>query len=494
MGYLNRKEFVCSFVLRLFSYAIGIILLSVIEADARVSDSTNVKSVSEVLVDANEDEELDLLDQYVRVAGRASVGSSVFSDQNLMLYMQDSKSGILVFSNTQRKDIAEGDSLIVAGRLQLYYGNPEIVVDTIRVVKADSQSPTSISLRDVFETPKQYLGMLVEGEAVITRKNISSDYTTLIISASDTSQSSLTIYVNDSHKYRNNFDFNTLRVGDHIEITGIMDTYTFQESGRTIYEVLPRTPDDFEYAGIPQRYIMYLLWGGGIVILLIGGWVWSLRNQVHSQTRDLQQALEDRELLMREIHHRVKNNLSMISGLLDLQMDTTSFNEVKNSLENSKSRIHSMALIHDKLYQTESYQSVRLDNYLRELVEAIHKTFSDEQNNVDLHFSLDPLEVTIDKAVTCGLLVNELVVNAFKHAFDSKQQGILEVKIDKHQDKVILIVADNGPGLPDDFGAGTESLGAMLIDTFAAQLEAEVDINGENGSTFTFYFPKQKSP
>ncbi|NIV14685.1 MAG: hypothetical protein GWN62_26445, partial [Aliifodinibius sp.] len=336
MGFLKGKEFEYSFVLRLFSYTMGILLFLAVETEASVSDSVTVQSVSEVLVDANDDGKLDLLNQRVRVAGRASVGSSVFSSQDLIMYMQDAKSGILVFSNTQRKDISRGDTLIVSGRLQLYYGNPEIVVDTIRVVKADSKSPTPISLRDAFEHPRQYLGMLVEGEAVITRKNISSDYTTLTISASDTSQSSLTIYVNEGHNYRKDFDFNTLRVGDHIRIKGIMDTYTFQESGNTIYEVLPRTPDDFEYAGMPRRYIMYLLWGGGIVILLIAGWVWSLKRQVRSQTKDLHQAIEDRELLMREIHHRVKNNLSMISGLLDLQMDTTTFNEVKESLENSK--------------------------------------------------------------------------------------------------------------------------------------------------------------
>ncbi len=489
MGYLKRKEFEYSIVLRVFSYTMGIMLLLVIEADASMSDSTNVKSVSEVLVDANENGELDLLDQYVRVAGRASVGSSVLSEQNLMVYIQDSKSGILVFSDTLKQDIATGDSLIVSGRLELYYGKPEVLVDTVKVVEADSRSPTPISLRDAFEHPKQYLGMLVEGEAIITRKNISFGYGTLNISPSDTSELSLTVYVNDNHRYINSFDFKTLRIGDHIRVTGIMDTYTFQESGRTIYEVLPRTPDDLEYVGIPQRYAIYLLWGGGFVILLIGGWVYSLKKQVRSQTRSLQQALEDKQLLMREIHHRVKNNLSMISGLLDLQIDTSSLNEVRDSLENSKSRIQSMALIHDKLYQTESYQSVRLDNYLQELVEAIHKTFSDKQNNVDLHFSLDPLEITIDKAVTCGLLVNELVVNAYKHAFDSAGQGKLKVKLEKHQDKATLIIADNGPGLPDDFGAGTDSLGAMLIDTFATQLEAELDINGENGSTFSFHFP-----
>lgn len=488
MGYLRKREFLYSFLLRLFSVAMGIMLVLAIQADASIPDSTEVKSVSEVLVDANNDGAFDLLDQYVTIAGRATVGSSVLSDQNLMVYIQDAKSGLLVFSDTLKQDIAKGDSVIIAGRLELYYGKPEVVVDTLKIVQGDSRTPAPISLRDAYKNPKQYLGMLIEGRAVITRKNISPDYATLTISPSDTSGSSLTVYVNDEHSYRQDFNFDMLRVGDRIKISGIIERYT-PESGETMYEILPRTSNDVQYSGIPQRYITYLLWGGGILLLLIGGWVWLLKKQVRSQTKDLQQALEDRAILMQEIHHRVKNNLSMISGLMDLQMDTNSLKEVNDSLEDSKSRIHSMALIHDKLYQTESYQAVRLDNYLQELVEAIHQTFSNKENNVELRFSLDQIEITVDKAVICGLLVNELVVNAFKHAFNSKDHGILEVQLTKQQDQVTLIISDNGPGLPDYFGAKTESLGAMLIDTFASQLEAEMDIEDENGSTFSFRFP-----
>lgn len=475
--------------LRICSFIVGIVLLLATEADAQMSDSTDVQSVSDVLVDVNNDGTLDLLDQYVTVAGRASVGSSVYSDQNLMMYIQNSMSGLLVFSDTLKQDIVKGDSLIVGGTLQLYYGKPEVVVDTLRIVEGNSQSPSPISLQEAFRNPSRYLGMLVEGKAIITRKNMSPDYTTLNISPSDTSRLSLTVYVNESHRYRKEFGFDMLRIGDRINIAGIMDTYTYQESGETIYEILPRTPDDVQYSGVPQRYVWWLLWGAGIILLLIGGWVWSLKKQVRSQTHDLKQALKDKAILMQEIHHRVKNNLTMISGLLDLQMDTTTFEEVKESLEDSKSRIQSMAIIHDKLYQTESYQSVRLDSYLQELVEAIQQTFTDTQENVELRFYLDPLEINVDKAVTCGLLVNELVVNAFKHAFNSPREGILEVRLNKQQDQATLIISDNGPGLPDDFYDNTESLGSLLIQTFSSQLEAEMDVKSENGSTFKFRFP-----
>lgn len=455
-----------------------------IDADASISDSTEVKPVSEVMVDANNDGELDLLGQYVTVSGQATVASSVFSDQNLMVYLQDSKAGLIVYSDTLKHDVARGDSLIVAGRLQMYYGKPEIVVDSLRIVQTGLRRPSPIPLRKAFENPHRYLGMFVEGEAIVT----SSDFTELTISPSDTSQTSLTVYVRDGHRYREDFDFDMLRVGDRIKIRGVMDLYKSQATGETIYEILPRSPDDVQYAGIPQRYLKYLLLGAGILILIIGGWIWSLKKQVRSKTKDLKKALEDRAILMQEIHHRVKNNLAMIAGLLDLQMDTTSLEEVKDRLEDSKSRIQSMALIHDKLYQTESYQSVRLDTYIKELVEAIHKTFADRQGDVDLRFSLDPIEITVDRAVTCGLLVNELVVNAFKHAFHSNGQDILEVELNEQQDEATLVISDNGPGLPDDFGESSESLGSLLIDTFASQLEAEMDVESDNGSRFSFYF------
>lgn len=200
-----------------------------------------------------------------------------------------------------------------------------------------------------------------------------------------------------------------LSLGDDIRIQRIMDKYTFEDSGNTIYEVLPRTPEDIEYAGVPKRYMNILLWGGLALLVLIVGWVVLLKRQVRSQTAELSQALKEKQTLMQEIHHRVKNNLSIIFGLLDLQIDTADNTEVQHILSDSKSRIRSMALIHDKLYQTESYSYVRLDNYLKELVEAIHGTFTNQKDSVNLKFQLEPTEMHVNKVVTCGLLINELV-------------------------------------------------------------------------------------
>lgn len=215
-----------------------------------------------------------------------------------------------------------------------------------------------------------------------------------------------------------------------------------------------------------------------------------LRRQVDKKTRKLQHTLEEKKILLKEIHHRVKNNLSIISGLIGLQIDTTGDEEARRVLQDSQSRIHSMATIHDKLYQTDSLSAIPLDSYLKELIEAIHKTFNNVNDSVSLLFDIEPVEISINKAVPCGLLVNELVVNAFKHAFKPGKKGVLEISLKKKNYELELIITDNGPGLPADFNFnGTSSLGSMLIDTFSAQLEAQTEIlDDKNGAAFKFTF------
>jgi len=198
--------------------------------------------------------------------------------------------------------------------------------------------------------------------------------------------------------------------------------------------------------------------------------------------------LDEKEVLLREIHHRVKNNLSIVSGLIELQLDGTENERARRVLKDSQSRIYSMAMIHEKLYETKSLSGIRLDNYLRELVEAIHDTF-EYSDSVGLQFDMDSASLDIDKVVPCGLLINELVVNAFKHAFKDNEHGILKIGLKNQEGTLELTVSDNGRGLPEDFTLeSTDSLGGMLISTFSAQLEAKTEIESGNGATFKFTF------
>ena len=149
-----------------------------------------------------------------------------------------------------------------------------------------------------------------------------------------------------------------------------------------------------------------------------------------------------------------------------------------------------MTLIHEKLYQTQKYQTVRLDNYLRDLVTTIHQTYNDESQNVRLDFDLDDVSFSVDKTVVCGLLVNELVVNAFKYAFSKKDKGVLSISLKKNGKNIQLKISDNGPGLPGEFGKiQGEGLGTILIQNFAEQLEANMQVHSDkNGTSFSFTF------
>ncbi|MEX2477720.1 MAG: histidine kinase dimerization/phosphoacceptor domain -containing protein [Gracilimonas sp.] len=456
----------------------------------QVEDVEPIYSVSEALADKDGDGEIDLLDQNIMITGRASVNNLIFNEQRLSVYIQDDLAGIQVFSGTLKADVKRGDSLIVKGTVRLYYDKPEIVADTVYVVDDQPKVPVPKSLSMVATNPEEYFGMLVQGRAVVSRKNASSGYRGLTISVQDTSERILEVYISQSHRLRDEFNLDLLSIGDEIEVTGVLGKFLFQTRGTVIYQVMPRTPDDIKTLGFPKIYLSYLVWFGIPLLAFIFGWNFILRRQVRSKTQELSAALKEKEILMQEIHHRVKNNLAKISALLDLQISTADHPAVEKSLSNSKSRINSMALIHDKLYQTQKYRVVRLDNYLKDLITTIHQTYTDERHSVSLNFDLKEVSLSVDKAVVCGLLVNELVVNAFKYAFKDNDAGMLTVVLKKEGEKIQFSISDNGPGLPMAFEKmKKEGLGTILIQNFAEQLEAEMQVrSNENGTSFSFTF------
>ncbi|MFD2530867.1 histidine kinase dimerization/phosphoacceptor domain -containing protein [Gracilimonas halophila] len=447
-----------------------------------------VYSVSEALADADGDGSIDLLGQKVKISGRATVDNLVFNEQRLSVYIQDEVAGIQVFSGTLEADIQEGDSLIVEGTIQLYYDKPEIITDTVVVVDSPALVPAPKSLNTVINDPEKYLGMLTKGIGVVSQKNASSGYRGLKISVGDSAEQIIEVYISQSHAYKDEFNLELLSIGDEIEITGVVGKFVFQTRDMIINHIMPRTPDDIKTKGFPGKYFKYLIWGGVLSLFFVVGWIFVLRKEVRSRTKELSQALEEKEILMQEIHHRVKNNLAKISALLDLQIAAADHPAVEESLANSKSRINSMALIHDKLYQTQKYRYVRLDTYLKDLVTTIYDTFLHESEHVEVNFDLEPVEFSVDKTVVCGLMINELIVNAYKYAFGENEFGKLTIGLKKKAGSIILTVSDNGPGLPQDFeilvGKG---LGSVLIKSFAEQLEAEMKVDSsEKGTTFTF--------
>ncbi len=202
-------------------------------------------------------------------------------------------------------------------------------------------------------------------------------------------------------------------------------------------------------------------------------------------------SLYEKEILLKEIHHRVKNNLQIISSLLKLQSSTANDPVLNNLLLSSQQRIKTMAIVHEKLYESD-LQHVNVSGYLHSIAQLAHSTFADPSKKIsfDFNFSNELLSFKIDKAIPCGLIANELITNAFKYAFKGRNEGTIHLKVNKHNNNLCIIVGDNGIGLPEAVNPDTaESLGFQLIEILAQQIEAKLTITRINGTQFEIHIP-----
>ncbi len=194
--------------------------------------------------------------------------------------------------------------------------------------------------------------------------------------------------------------------------------------------------------------------------------------------------LEEKVVLLREIHHRVKNNLQVISSLLNLQSGYIEDEKSKEIFIESQNRIRSMALIHEKLYQSKDFRKIKFSDYINSLIKDLFRTYNIDPDRIKLKTDIKDIYFEIDTAILCGLIINELISNSFKHAFPNGGNG--EVYISLTQTKnytYTLLVRDNGIGLPPDIDIHeTETLGLQLISTLTEQLEGDIELNG-NGCT-----------
>ena len=211
-------------------------------------------------------------------------------------------------------------------------------------------------------------------------------------------------------------------------------------------------------------------------------------------------SLREKEVLLREIHHRVKNNLQIISSLLNLQAGFTDDKKTNEILEESKNRVKSMALIHEKLYQSKNFSSLDIREFIEELIKNLFNSYGIESSAVNTELSIDNINLNADQAVYLGLIVNELVSNSLKHAFKStilddtggqKKMIIIAVQKDLNNG-YSLRIADNGCGFPEsiDF-KNTESLGLQLVMSLVKQLDGEISLNNNSGTEFLIKFNEE---
>jgi two-component sensor histidine kinase len=235
----------------------------------------------------------------------------------------------------------------------------------------------------------------------------------------------------------------------------------------------------------------------GLIILI--GLILSIRNYrilrkkkrvIEEQSDVIQSSLTEKETLLREIHHCVKNNLQIISSLLNIQSSNIDDPIVLSSIKEGQSRVQAMSLIHQNLYQSEHINDVDIENYLKELVNYLSDIFTGNNKSIEVEVDAKNIKFDIDTAIPLGLIVNELVSNAYKYAFDKRDKGKIKVRIKAlNEIDYELHVDDDGVGLPYDFDpTKSKSLGLKLVKILSKQLRGKYAAKSDKGANFTVFF------
>jgi two-component sensor histidine kinase len=205
----------------------------------------------------------------------------------------------------------------------------------------------------------------------------------------------------------------------------------------------------------------------------------------------LRKSLEEKELLLREIHHRVKNNLQVISSLFNLQAQTIKDPNVLAALKESHNRVRSMALVHHMMYQAADFAAIDLVDYVQTLTRSLYRAYTIDPEAVLLSVDIANVRLAIDAAIPCGLIINELVSNALRHAYPAGRRGTMSVTLVRNENGThTLTVRDDGVGLPADLVLPpTATLGLALVETLSAQLEGTLSIDRSRGTAVSVTFP-----
>lgn len=271
-------------------------------------------------------------------------------------------------------------------------------------------------------------------------------------------------------------------------------------------QIVPRMPDKgFEEDKFYTDIIRYTKKGkklnlllGAIPVYLDGAPIagFGIYVDVTEQKKyqeQLQQSVKEKQVLLEEIHHRVKNNLAIISGMLQLQAFEADNEEIRNALNDGQLRIQSIGIVHELLYQSENFINISFEEYIAKLIDTIKNTLSFNHQHIDVKVDTGDVLLDINQAIPSAILINELVTNAYKHAFDNNKQGTIEILLTKSEQEISIIVRDNGKGLPEDFLVeGHASIGMSLIKTLTNQLEGELFYTCNEGTEFKVVFESKK--
>ena len=284
--------------------------------------------------------------------------------------------------------------------------------------------------------------------------------------------------------------------------------------GRSHYEVFPEIPerwkaihqnclegnsqqcdeDRFDRTNGKSDYLRWEIQPWYEASGAVGGIIFfteSITERVIAEER-LRASLREKEAMLKEIHHRVKNNLQVISSLLSLQSMRHSRTDTNEALNESQNRIRAMALVHETLYRSDDLAKVDLSHYLSELCSYLFRAFGVDSSRIRLDFSVQPIALSLDKTITCGLMVNEVVSNSLKHAFPLPLSGNVSIALQEMTDgRLTLKIVDDGVGLPAGFDLNQcSSLGLQLVTILSEQIGGQMTLRRDNGTHFEISFAR----
>lgn len=201
-------------------------------------------------------------------------------------------------------------------------------------------------------------------------------------------------------------------------------------------------------------------------------------------------SLKEKEVLLKEIHHRVKNNLQIISSLLNLQSNSLPDSRSREILQESRNRVTAMALIHEKLYEDKNLSKVSFKKYLEQLVNFLINVYKHESKKITVDFDIEDVSLSLDLSIALGLIINELISNSLKHAFDDNDKAVIEIRLVTENKLLCLEIKDNGKGMPEDFNLNkTESLGLQLVISLVEQHDGTINLEKNNGCCYRIIIP-----
>ena len=297
------------------------------------------------------------------------------------------------------------------------------------------------------------------------------------------------------------------------KITELQTLYETAEKEREIASLKQKDlQNDIKLAKAQRNNTFYI--SGILILVLIGGFYFyqysikqrannllKIKNQViESQNTTLKDnqvqlttALNDKEVLLKEIHHRVKNNLQVISSLLAVQAQKYDHPAIEEFVANGRTRVQSMALVHQFLYQGEDSAQIAFGEYIKSLANFI-LNFHEAQERVELDLRIEDVQLDIDTAIPLGLISNELLTNALKHAFPDGKKGIISIELHEQNEEVIMMITDNGKGISPEDWEKANSFGMRLVQNLVAKIKGSLNLDSSSGTRFSLQFKNNILP